>query len=173
MERKTKEGDVKKQYITRTSEKIEEDDRKKMEGENAGHRTMSVDKGKADSIVDRMKNRVVTREGTKEEGNREGIDNEHTQFTPPDLDKELEKIQIEEGKLGEVVDKEVEKIAPLVAAAGRVAVTVAENVVADKITDEVEKDGETVPEDTPKHWNEQSVNSYIKHIGIDKVRQAL
>ena len=42
-----------------------------------------------------------------------------------------------------------------------------------EVTDkEVEKE-ETIPEDTPKHWQEKGVNSYIKYFGVEAVRTAL
>ena len=59
------------------------------------------------------------------------------------LPKVVEQRVNPEGKLGEVVDKEVEK------------------------------DGMTVPEDRPRHWKEKGVNSYIKYFGVEAVRKAL
>lgn len=55
---------------------------------------------------------------------------------------------------------------------------VVEGKVAEKIEDStskdgIAKDGMTIPEDTPRHWKEKSVNSYIKYFGVEVVRKAL
>ena len=134
MEGKIKDGDITKHHQLGLTDEQEYGAKAKKEGEKAGSRTMKVDNGNSglhdesnnpaehqQSIQDRMHSRVITREGT------------------------ISKIQIERGKLGEVVDKEVEKDAG----------------------------GVAIPEDTPKHWKDKNVNAYLKHFGVDNVRKAI
>ncbi len=125
-----KDDEVEKHHQLGLTDEQEYGAKAKKEGEKAGSRTISVDKELHD-------------ESNNPAEHAQSIDDRmHTRAIQPN---NLKKIQIEQGKLGEVVDKEVEK----------------------------EGGGVAVPEDTPKHWKDKNVNAYLKHFGVDNVRKAI
>ncbi len=168
MEGKIKDGDITKHHQLGLTDEQEYGAKAKKEGEKAGSRTISVDKELHD-------------ESNNPAEHAQSIDDRmHTRAIQPN---NLKKIQIEQGKLGEVVDKEVEKEGSVVGKLPHLAGTRKQTLIEGNMVEttsnrrvkDLSKDGGgvAVPEDTPKHWKDKNVNAYLKHFGVDNVRKAI
>jgi len=144
---------VEKDHIPSTAESIEELARKKIAGEQAGSRTISVDKTHA----------LPTANGTISES-----DGGHSDYTAKQSSPELK------GSIGETQYEDQTNKHPETT---NVSVKrEASEGIHDESRNPAEHQKQALPEsnaeDKPKQWKE-NINAYVKHFGRDQVRKAL